>query len=466
MTIALVWTGVAALLVPLGYGSDVDAWLVGERARQIWESGTYLRSRSTGFPLYELSVTPFVHMGGWLASNIYTALWGLLLLWLLFRLAARGELRHAAVTTITFLFLPVVVKNATSTMDYIPAIALLTGSYVALTEKRYVLSAVLIGVACGFRPSSGLWIVPTVVWVLVDPSFHSAGRKYHPWWIASGMSAVAVLVGTAAFWPSLRLGTNFAIAPVTTIANGVLNGMRMFGIGQTLVLACLTAAILWHARQCVCSQRERPFVAFHATNTLVWLAFFMLLPGEPEYLMPVILSCILVLDRYAGRGAMITAALVLLSFHVVALEVNGSRGGTQPRGVMITSGFTVRDVNDRRFKLWLREAANRETLPDSNDPRPVLFMEQIMPPVVGRPGWTFDEPLGIERRGDNRVAVSQRITDVESLRALHDAGYRITAWQQYEWEYDQPAFQQARPFVEFVNDPGTLFGVPVRGLPF
>jgi hypothetical protein len=486
--IALAWIAAAHLLIPLGYGSDVDAWLVGDRAMQIWASGTYQRSRSTGFPLYELSVTPFVHFGGWSAANAYTAAWGLLLLYLIFRLARRGGVRHPALSSVTFLFLPIVLKSATSTMDYVPALTLLLAAYVALTDRRQLWSAVLIGVACGFRPSSGLYIVPAIVWVLGDgPDVRQALRT------AALMFATALTAGAIAFSPSLGLGTDFGIAPVTTLANGVLNGLRMFGIAQSLLLVPVMAFVLWRSRRELLSRAERAFVAFHTVNIVLWIAFFMLLPGEPEYLMPAIPSVILVLDRYASPRAMFTAAAVLLSFHLVSLEVNGSRGGLRPRSLALVEGFTVRDVNDRRFKLWLREATSeydahtsvgaglqgREYVGAGLQAReyvgaglqagptgPVLFMEQILPPTVGHPEWTFDERLEIARRDDGELAVSQRITDVDALAAIRAAGYRIVAWRARAWEYDQPKFRAARPFIEFVDDPGALLGVPLRGRPF
>jgi hypothetical protein len=454
--IALAWMATALLLIPLGYGSDVDAWLVGDRAMQIWASGTYLRSRSTGFPLYELSVTPFIHAGGWTAANAYTAAWGLLLFYLVFRLARHGAIRHPVLSAVTFLFLPIVLKSATSTMDYVPALALLVAAYVALSERRRISSAVFIGVACGFRPSSGLFIVPAMAWVIADASSVRQALR-----TAALMFATAVTAGAIAFWPSLRLGTDFGIAPVTTMANGVLNGLRMFGIAQSLLLAPLMAFVLWRARRDLLAREERSFLAFHTVNLASWIAFFMLLPGEPEYLMPAIPSVLLVLDRYASRAAMLTAAAVLLSFHALSLEVNGSRSGLRPRSLAIVEGFTVRDVNDRRFKLWLRQAAGTYA-----GAGPLLFMEQILPPTVGHPEWTFDDRLGIARREDGRLAVSQRITDAGALEAIRAAGYRIVAWKARAWEYDQPKFRAAKPLIEFVEDPGALLGVPLRGRPF
>src|SRR5262245_34679823 len=47
----VVWLLAALPLLDLGYGSDQDAWLVAQRADEIWQTRKYARSRSTGFPL-------------------------------------------------------------------------------------------------------------------------------------------------------------------------------------------------------------------------------------------------------------------------------------------------------------------------------------------------------------------------------------------------------------------------------
>jgi len=184
--LAVAWAAAVAPLLTLGYGSDVDSWLVGERALQMWATGTYARSRSTGFPLYEITVTPLVAAGGWVASNALSLAAGLAVLLLIYRLADDRTLQRPATTILTLVALPVFVKNATSTMDYVPALALLLAGYVALNRRRPLWAAALVGVACGVRPTSGLFIIPMTGAVLVESgNLRTAFR----------MGAIAVVVG-------------------------------------------------------------------------------------------------------------------------------------------------------------------------------------------------------------------------------------------------------------------------------
>src|SRR5262245_1199952 len=279
------WLLLVTPFLNLGYGSDVDAWLVGERALQIWSTGVYARSRSTGFPLYELAVTPLIAAGGWLASTAFAVAAGLVLFLLFFRLAARGALRHPALTIAAFMFLPVVVKNSKSTMDYMTGLALLVGAYVAWQSDRPFWCAILIGIATGVRPSNILFVVPASAGVLVKPS---------RWRTPLLMIILSVLVGTIAFSPSLVLGS-FGIGLTAPALVAAKNAIELFGFAQTPLLVALMLSVLWTARRAVAHRDDRQFVTFHAVNMAVWIGAFLLLPIQPEYLLPIVISVIMVL---------------------------------------------------------------------------------------------------------------------------------------------------------------------------
>ncbi len=452
LVIAAVWLAVAAPLTTLGYGSDVDAWLVGDRAYGIWATGSYARSRSTGFPLYEIAVTPLVHAAGWTGSNLLSLACGTALMAAFARMARGRMLRYPALSLATFIFLPVVVKNATSTIDYVPGLALCAWAYVLLHERRFLACAVLIGLACGVRPSNVVFVLPTAAAAWLDTRRATVPVR---------VGLVAVLVGTLAFLPSLRLGA-FGLAAVTGPLNGILNGMRLLGIVQTVVFGVVVLAAAGRQRQRLADPRERPFVAFHALTLSAWLLVFAWLPGEPDYLFPCTLTAVLLLDRYATPRQFVAGALALISFHAVAIEVEGSRGGLQRPGPRIAAGLTVRDVDDRRFKLWLRSATAAPGTPGST---PVLLMEQLMPAIVGRPEWRYEPEYDVFIRDDAALRVSQRITEIDTLRALRQAGIRVVCWREREWEYLTPAQVDTRPLIEFIDDPGALLGVPMRGWP-
>jgi hypothetical protein len=149
--LVVLWIAMTAPLVFLGYGSDNDAWRVARAADEMWETGRYVSSRTTGFPLYEILVTPAVYVGGWYLSNALSLIFGLGLIAALLRLASAGEFKHPLLVVVSVAFLPIVVKNASSTMDYIPALAILTWAYVALVHRSrgHIRAQRKTGLECG-----------------------------------------------------------------------------------------------------------------------------------------------------------------------------------------------------------------------------------------------------------------------------------------------------------------------------
>jgi len=443
--VLVVWTLLTLPLVTLGPGSDVDAWTVARTGERIWASGTYIRSRTSGFPLYELALAPLTRVGGTVATNVFSLACGLICIALWLRLAARGVMRRPMVTLCAFAFLPVFVKNAASTMDYVPALALLLGAYLAWEERHLVWCAVLVGIACGVRPTSALYIVPAAVAVFVEHKRLT---------MALTMVAVAAVVATIVFWPSLRLG-GFGPVRSITFLQGTKTAMALFGILQTPVV--VIAALLFRTAG---KAHWSAFDVFHVTNIAVFSAAFVLHPGGTEYLLPIVPSVLLLIDRHLSMAGVATACIALLSYHVVGVDVEGTRGGLRPVSIKWAGGLTVRDVNDRRFKLWLKDAVR--AWPGT---QPTILLEQQMQPFAADARWTYDSDLNAFRTGTSMLAVAALTDDAPALSGLRAKGFRIVAWRDREWQYQRPEGAAAHPLIDFVDDLGPFLGSPKQGTP-
>jgi len=440
-----VWIALTLPMLTLGFGSDADAWTVARTGERIWESGTYIRSRTSGFPLYELVLAPLVHIGGSVATNALSFVCGLVVIWAWLRLAANGVLRRPALTTCMFAFLPIFIKNSTSTMDYVPALALLLTAYVAWEQQRWTWCAVLIGVACGVRPTSALLIVPAAVAAFVR-------TKRVP--TAAMMVVVAAVVGTAAFWPSLRLG---GFGPVRTVTplQGARTALQLFGVLQAPLLAAGGLFFL--------DRRRTPWSAFdvfHVTSILVFGLAFAVHPGGTEYLLPIVPSVILLMDRHVSITGAALACAVALSYHVVSIDVEGTRGGMRSAALKWTHGFTMRDIDDRRFKLWLKEAAAH--WPGTE---PTVLLELQMQPFAADRRWAYDPALNVFRAPGSLLAVATLSDDLTVLGRMRERGFRVVARREREWQYLRAQGLPAHPFVEFVDDLGAVLKTPIRGSP-
>jgi hypothetical protein len=405
-----------------------------------------------GFPLFELLVTPLVALGRWYLSNAVAVLSGLVVIAAILHLARGGRLRHPAPTVVCAAFLPIVLTSASSTMDYLPALALLVWSYIAAIDRRWTLAAVLIGVACGFRPTSVLFVVPVATYAYLD-----ARRPT----VALRVILIALACAALAYSPVLleygvrTARTAIALDPSTRALITGYNGLKVFGIVQTLALC---AALVPAIREQLRRGTGRSFLVFHLLNIAAWALLFALRGDEPEYLMPAVPSIILLLDGGLSARAFWVVVAVLLSYSVIQFDVLGGESGARTIEPSVRPGLLIQDAQDRIFKLSTREAA------DAYAPtqRTVLMLGSTWIPTTNE-AWVFDAEFGMDRQRDGMLYVSPRITDEARLRELRTAGFRLVVWRGSKWEYLRAGMPSWQDHVEVVDDLAGFFGAPVRG---
>ncbi|MCC7130573.1 MAG: hypothetical protein IT297_09275 [Anaerolineae bacterium] len=447
--VLLSWIISVMPLTWLGYGSDGDAWSVAKAAKTIYLTRQYVRSRSTGFPLFEVTVTPLVNIGQWYLSNLLPLLFGIMIFMALIRLSEKGVFRHPKITLFSFMFLPVMVKNATSTMDYLPALALLIWAYVCLIEHRWVVAGLLIGIACGFRPTSALFVIPATIYTYIETK-----KSFQVFQIL----LISFISGVIAYSPALfKYGISIPYGSIkldqqTMILITGYNFLRLFGIVQSLVLMVCFAVII---QQIIINKNFTSFFLFHITNILVWAVLFLFLPDEPEYLLPMIPSVIFILDRYLSRKIFLYVSLILLSYHIIQVDALGGRSGDRYIKVAFKNGFTVRDIQDRVLKLSIREAANKYVTSTKT-----VLMYGKHEISAANDLWTVRNGMDCQR--DGNLCVSGRIRDEQKLETLHLEGFRLVVWRGEMWEYSRTG-TSLPSYVEVIDSLSSFFGVPIYG---
>lgn len=451
-TILISWVISVIPLTWLGYGSDGDAWRIANTAKAISVTGQYLRSRTTGFPLFELSVTPLVNIGQWYLSNLLPFVFGIMMLIALIRLVRKGEIRHPKITVFSLMFLPVVVKNATSTMDYIPALALLIWAYVSLLERKWVLAGLFIGIACGFRPTSGLFVIPVAIL-----SYLETKKPIH----AIQILLIAFISGVISYSPALlKYGMpnpfpGIQLDQQITILITGYNALRLFGIVQTLALGVCFSIIV---RQVLVNKNVTPFFIFHFSNILVWILLFLLLPEEPEYLLPIIPSVIFILDRYLSKRVFVFISVLLLSYHTFQVDALGGQSGERYIKVAFRAGLTVQDIQDRIFKLSIREAADQYV---TSTKTILMYGYPEIPAANDR--WVIRNIKNdMYCQQDGNLCISSRILDENRLEALNSEGFRLIVWRGEMWEYYRTGTSLPN-YIEVIEDLSTFFGTPISG---
>ncbi len=461
LTIAILfalWLLAVIPLAQLGYGSDYDSWRVAQAAERIWQSGHYIRSRSTGFPLFEIGVAPLVHLGGYHLSNLLAAVSGLALLAALLYQGRRGDWKDPIVTTVTVAFLPIVIVNSASTMDYMPALALLWWSY-ACRDRMY-LPALLIGIACGFRCTSGLFLIPMAF------GWWAGGR---PLWKIAAAGAVAAAVAVAAFSPALlTYGLRMPqISVHLSLALQILryghNYLALLGLVQTVAVALIVAYVLLRKRhrRAFAASISAADAAFHLANFVLWSAAFAVMSDEPAYLLPLLPTVAFVIDRLPARSWRVACCVFLLSYHVVAVDFKGGTSGQRRFEPQPRPGYTLADAASRVWMLDVREAATAMKVD-----RPTLLMFGSPFVTTSNPDWVRDPKTGFSRQRNGELYLSGRILDEPLLQRLTAQGFRLVVWQDEKWEYYDSGNAALRErYVEVIPSLDAFFGRKLRGWP-
>jgi hypothetical protein len=353
---------------------------------------------------------------------------------------------------VTLAFAPLLFVSSSITMDYMPALALLLWSYRHLLHGRYALSALLIGLASGFRPTSLLFAVPCAVYVR---------QKTGRWAQVVRLGFVAGLTAIVAYLPVLlsygMRRSSISLGAVPHVLVFAYRLLEVFGVVQSAVLGPLLLVLLWRNRHGV---RQDATTTFHLVNGLVWVLLFTVFPYEAEYLLPAMPSAIFLLDRLASRPAFVSMAALLLSYHLLRVEILGGESGRRTLRPVLARGYTLWDVEDRRFKLSTRRA---ETEFRTERPTVLMYGEDWIPSA--NPEWFLDPDVEMYRQRKGNLYVSAPITEGARLRLLTARGFRLVAWRGRKSELLAAHDGGWRDSIEMVDDLEDFFDHPLAGRP-
>jgi len=381
--------------------------------------------------------------------------------WALVRLR---HLRHSQLTFLVLAFHPLIIINSTTTMDYIWAVSSLGWAYVALVSNKPLAAGVLIGIATGFRPTSILFAGPAILWF--------AWRRQ--WKPAAIVAAISLLVAVIAYSPvlieyGLPADRTTGLFPDDLSAKDLvlLMGYNLtfaIGILQTVWVVGLIAIVLWRQRNTKSeitpnSSAPDPFLPFHLTLVFIWILLFLTLPVEPEYLLPALLSLFLLCDRFLSTRLMAVTVVLLLSYHVIRVDLLGGESGSRHVQANIEAGYTIAHIQERRHILSTRELST-EYRPAT---KTILMYGEASTPLQND-AWARDTALDLWYQIDSNFYLTLETANLESLRSWKEKGFRIVAWNKRK-SFLTASGDEWRKYVEIVELP-ELFGRPVKGKVF
>jgi hypothetical protein len=311
--------------IQLGYGADPDGYRVVAVARQIAQGGPYEASRLPGYPAFEY-LTAVTAWGPAWATNAVTALFSAAA-YLLFTLILRCfAVRRPALVAAGFAMTPVIYINSSCTMDYVPALACLLAATYALLCDRPGLAGLCLGLAMGFRITSGALALPCCLWLWRGAPARVAARQ------SLRLCGAPLLVAALCFVPVwYRYGSGFFdfydnpwYPPWDVVATRALP--LVWGSFGIVALAAAVAALPWVApsvRTVLSGTRARDGMLFAALTIGLYLVAFLRLPDEAGYLVPVVPFVLLALSLLEPPWLMQGLAVVLLCSPFVALDRHG-----------------------------------------------------------------------------------------------------------------------------------------------
>jgi hypothetical protein len=436
-----------------GYGSDEDAWIVGQEGLVIWNSGVYTISRSTGFPLHELLMAPLSASGKWFACNAFSVFCGIVVLVLVFIHNKIQAFRNPIWLLAGMAFLPQILVNASSTLDYLPSLACWMGMYYFVLRKKYYAAAILVGLACGFRPSNGAYILPVCLILFLDKEYHKSVYTFLLAFFCGIIAYSPVLINYGILDPTREV----TIPWLQNLMIGTYQFLILFGVWQTILIGCI---FILNAKKILELCRKERLVVLHVSSIIFWLIFFFgITSSEAEYLFPIIPSVLYLLDRSVSPLLFKITTASLLSYNVFSLEILGGESGNRKMEPRLTSGFTIRDFQDRKFKLWFREAATEFRCTEKT-----LLMFGSAYVLANNPDWEYAPGYtNVIKQKEGNFYVSERILDPKQLQQLKTEGIQLYVWNKRKWEYLRLNVPDWEKYVIVVEDLEAFLGKKKHG---
>jgi hypothetical protein len=341
----------AVLTLPvlwMGYGTDIDVTDVLRTAAGI-RHGTYHPSRTPGVPVFEGIAAVLDPIGGHLLLNLATAAAGAAAVVGIARLVRAWGHANADLLALAFLVSPSTLIAATSTGDFVWAVAFLVWATLALVADRPVVAGLLFALAIGSRLSSVFLVLAFLVAVGWD-------RDRRPRALRAGL--VALPLGALLYVPSwLAFDRSWAFLHTAEGWRGLANNLGRFTYKNYVTFGGLFLVLMLVALPALLAALRRwdrdPMLRTGVLGLVVSLGLFFVLPWKYNHLLPCLATALLWLgaSRRNTRGFLwlVIGALAingLVTFRPLAPDTPAEATGGR-WDPAITAGLLVNDIDCR-----------------------------------------------------------------------------------------------------------------------
>ncbi|NNF02758.1 MAG: hypothetical protein HKN22_08735 [Bacteroidia bacterium] len=284
----------------LGYGSEEDAWGLYLTAKNIALNSRYEVSRLPGHPVQELFYA-FIWNSGPKAFNVITALLGTLGLGFFVSTLRNIGIRNYFIAGLTLAFIPIIYIHSTNAMDYMWALSFAMASWYLVTERKYVLAGIALGIAAGCRITTLAMALPILLYIIEPLSSKTSIKNIIVYLAATTITSVIVFVpvinnyGLGFFdyykhWPYPPIA--LSLYKFTVASWGII------GFLDLLVALLIMFFVML----------KRPFILLNYRSNLVLLSAFVaivlftisfwMVPFKAAFIIPILPFVVLLLSIY------------------------------------------------------------------------------------------------------------------------------------------------------------------------
>jgi hypothetical protein len=281
----------AAVTLPvvwMGHGTDIDVTDVLASADSI-RRGDYMPSRPPGVPVFEAVVAVLDPLGGHLLVNLATAAAGAATVVGIARLVRTWGHANGDLLALAFLASPITIISASSTGDFIWAVAFLVWACLAHLRGRTPIAGALFALAIGARLSSVLIIAAFLIAVGWDRDRRRAS-------VRTGL--VAVSLGVLLYVPSwLAYDRSLEVLESAEGWRSFGNNLGRFVYKSYVTTGALAIVVVVVAAPALIAALRRwrvdPMVRFGVLGFAVTEALFFVYPWKFPHLLPALVVLLL-----------------------------------------------------------------------------------------------------------------------------------------------------------------------------
>jgi len=320
-------------LVLLGPGTDLDTGAVIRSGRRLVDTGNYVPSRAPGAPVHEALVGLLDRIGGTVATNLGSLVMAGACLVAIVALLRRSGVGRVGLVVAVVAANPWFLLAASSTVDFLWALAFLLASAVLVRDRRPVGAGACAALAVGCRAST---VVLVAALVLAEALDQRGGRRRAALLalVAAGGAAVLYVPSFLASDASLAFAQNDVPASTALVQVGrfAVKDLYFFGpFAAVVLLLCAPAALRALSRW-----RTDWLVRFAATGLVASQLVFLRFPWKVGHLLPSLVCLALLLgvalrDRPGLLVALVVAQALYVGANVVLVRPDNPNAATGGR---------------------------------------------------------------------------------------------------------------------------------------